>query len=104
MSENFKYLKIIIYIIIFSLLVHYGYISFSNINFILMLIYTFTIRPIIYLYDMFFTIMSSLYLIPKYIYQLLEKLFDSFMTIFGFVFSVINYISILILHADDDLI
>jgi hypothetical protein len=104
MDDTFKYLKIIIYIIIFSLLVHYGYISFSNINFILMLLYTFTVRPILYLYDTLFTVISSLFIIPKYIYQLLEKLFDSIMTIFGFVFSVINYLSILILHVEDDII
>ena len=77
MDDTFKYLKIIIYIIIFSLLVHYGFLSYSNINFVFMLLYTFTVRPILYLYDTLFTVVSSLFIIPKYIYQLLEKLFHS---------------------------
>lgn len=101
MDDTFKYLKIIIYIIIFSLLVHYGFLSYSNINFIFMLLYTFTVRPILYLYDTLFTVVSSLFIIPKYIYQLLEKLFHSIMTILGFIFSLINYIGNLLLQAED---
>jgi hypothetical protein len=101
MDDTFKYLKIIIYIIIFSLLVHYGFLSYSNINFVFMLLYTFTVRPILYLYDTLFTVVSSLFIIPKYIYQLLEKLFHSIMTILGFIFSLINYIGNLLLQAED---
>jgi len=104
MTDFFKYIKIITFIIIFALLVHYGYLSFGTFSLIGSLLYAFIVVPILYLYDAAATIFEGLIQIPTYIYQLFVQFYNGFMIVFGFIFSFINYFSILILHPDDELI
>jgi hypothetical protein len=101
---NLRYLELIAFIIIFSLLVYYKYITFDTITKILNWLYKFIVLPILLFFDSVYTITMSIIEIPAYLYQLTLQIGDSLMIIFGYVFSIINYLSMLLLHIDDELI